>query len=125
MKSGVPRNFTTLRTNRAGFVFTVSVFQCTARALCSRSEGGDAVEKIGKGFRDTSGVFDLYAGEFKTSDREAHRDSMIVVGFDGRGTHRGGRNLESVLVFDHGRIEPSEFSRERADAIALVMADER
>ena len=50
---------------------------------------------------------------------------MIVVGLDGCGTHRGRRNLQSVFILDHGRIEPPQFSRERADAIALVMADER
>ncbi len=51
---------------------------------------------------------------------------MIVVGLDGRGTSARGRNLESVFeFFDHGRVEPAQFGRERANAIALVMADER
>ena len=121
MHSGVPRNLTTLRTNRSGFVFTVS--RCNARrGLLSSSAA--TLEEIGEGFRDASGIFDLHAGEFKTSHREAHRDSMIVVGLDGRGMHRGRRNLESVFVLDHRRAEPPQLSRERADAIALVMADE-
>src|SRR5208337_5589219 len=89
------------------------------------AEGGEAIEKIRECLRDASGIFDLQAAELQTRHRKTHRDSMIVVSLDDCRTHRGRRNLESVIVLDDRGAQPPQFGRERADAIALVMADER
>ena len=50
---------------------------------------------------------------------------MIVVGLDDRRMHNRRRNLESVIALDDCRTQPPKFGRERADAIAFVMPNER
>src|SRR5271167_1424430 len=91
----------------------------------SSTERSEAIEKVRERLRDAYGILDLHAAEFQPRYRETHGDSMIVVSLDGSGMHSGRHNLEPIVVLDDSRAEPSQFSRECADAIAFVMPDER
>src|ERR1700722_12133449 len=73
------------------------------------AECRQAGEEVWEGFCYASRVFDFCAGEFQTEDREAHCDSVIVVGFDWGGAHRRWADFEAVFGFAYVGADATEF----------------
>src|SRR6266851_3312486 len=67
----------------------------------------------------------LHAGEFEAYYGEGHRDAMVVVGFDGGGLKHRRFDAKAIVELIHRRAEAAQFRGEHAQAVTLVMADER
>src|SRR5713101_347601 len=86
---------------------------------------GEVVEKTRVRLRHAAGIFDAYAGEFEAGYRERHSDAMVVVGFDGGGLKHRRFDAKAIVELIHRRAEAAQFRGEHAQAVTLVMADER
>src|SRR5713226_2232408 len=87
-------------------------------------QAGEVVKKTGVRLRHAAGILDSDAGEFEAYYGEGHRDAMVVVGFDGGGLKHRRFDAKAIVELIHRRAEAAQFRGERAQAVALVMADE-
>src|SRR5581483_10752576 len=88
------------------------------------SERGKIAEEIRVGLGYARGIPDPDAFDPEPRHRERHRDPMVVVSLDHRGLKPRRLDQHPVLAFVDVCAEARELGGERADTVALVMADE-
>src|SRR5580704_6607902 len=94
-----------------------------SRMFISGGEFCQCREKIREGFRYTGWILNLDARHHQADYRKCHRDTMVIVGLDARAVQPRRHYFHPVFEVGDTRAEAAQLRRDRAQTIALMMAD--
>ena len=87
----------------------------------TRDQLAQNLEVAGKGFIDTSWIFNFDTSSFQAHQGKTHRHSVVIIGFNFSWLHLGSRlDSQTILKFLDFDPQPLQFGYHSRDAVGLL-----